>query len=101
MTSFVEISPAEFDKDAFKMFAPSADGFELENARALMWLSQLAYETHRPSTIAAMRLIWQFTSITPFILDKVSLRDSFETCGVIGERPGAVILAFSGTYPAC
>jgi triacylglycerol lipase len=99
MTSFVEISLAEHDKDAFEKFAPSADGFELGNARALMWFAQLAYETHQPPIIAAMQKIWQFSSVTPFILDNIGLRDSFETCGLIGERRGAVILAFAGTDP--
>ena len=47
MTSFVEILPKEYDPDAFKHFLPSAKGFKLDNARALMWFSQLAYETHR------------------------------------------------------
>jgi triacylglycerol lipase len=99
MTSFVEILPEEYDKDAFKHFAPTADGFELDNARALMWFSQLAYETHRPPTIEAVKTKWQFTSVTPFTQQNISLNHSFETSGLIGERPGAVILAFAGTDP--
>jgi hypothetical protein len=100
MTSFVEILPEEYDKDAFKDFAPSATGFELGNARALMWFSQLAYETHRPLTIQAVGMKkWQFTSVTPFIRQNISLEGSFETCGLIGEHNRAVILAFAGTDP--
>jgi hypothetical protein len=99
MTSFVEILPGEYDPDAFKGFTPSADGFLLENARALMWFSQLAYETHRPLTIEALRRTWRFTSVTPFIEQNNSLHDSFETCGLIGERTDAMILAFAGTDP--
>lgn len=99
MTSFVEISPGEYDRHAFENFAPTAEGFELGNARALMWFSQLAYETHRPLTVEAVRQIWTFTSVAPFILDKTSPIGSFETCGLIGVRPGAVILAFAGTDP--
>jgi len=99
MTSFVEISPDEYDKHAFDGFTSAADGFELDNARALMWFSQLAYETHRPLTIEAIRKKWTFTSVTPFIQQKTSLTGSFETCGLIGERDKAVILAFAGTDP--
>jgi hypothetical protein len=99
MTSFVEISPDEYDKHAFDDFKPSADGFELGNARALMRFSQLAYETHRPLTIESLRRTWKFTSVAPFILQNISLNNSFETCGLIGERPTAVILAFAGTDP--
>ena len=100
MTSYVEIASDEYDPQAFGGFAPTAAGFELGNARALMWFSQLAYETHRPLTIEAVgRKKWEFASVTPFIRQNVSLDGSFETCGLIGERDGAVILAFAGTDP--
>lgn len=100
MTSFVEILPEEYDKDAFKGFDASKSELTIENARALMWLSQLAYETHRPSTIDAVALDkWGFKSVTPFIQQKTSVVGSFETCGLIGQRDQAVILAFAGTDP--
>jgi hypothetical protein len=100
MTSFVEILPEEYDKDAFKRFDASTSDFKLANARALMWFSQLAYETHRRPTIDAVALgKWEFTSVTSFILQKTSPVGSFETCGLIGERDKAVILAFAGTDP--
>jgi hypothetical protein len=100
MTSFVEILPEEYDKDAFKRFDASAPDFKIENARALMWFAQLAYETHRLSTIDAVALgEWEFTSVAPFIQQKTSVTASFETCGLIGQRDKAVILAFAGTDP--
>jgi triacylglycerol lipase len=64
-----------------------------------MWLSQLAYETHRIPTIEAVSQIWDFKSVVSFIKHKTSLKGSFETCGLIGERAGAVIMAFAGTDP--
>jgi hypothetical protein len=100
MTSFVEILPKEYDPGAFKSFIPAAKGFELDNARALMWFSQLAYETHRQETVDAVALReWGFTSVIPFIQQKTSGIGSFETCGLIGQRDKAVILAFAGTDP--
>ncbi len=99
MTSFVEILPEEYDKEAFKRFDASTADFRIANARALMWFSQLAYETHRPETIEAVRTKWDFTSISAFNRGKVAGKGSFETCGIIGERPDAVILAFAGTDP--
>jgi triacylglycerol lipase len=99
MSTFVEIAPDEYDPAAFKGFEPSAAGFEIANARALMWLSQLAYETHRMPTIEAVSRVWDFESVVSFIKHKTSLKGSFETCGLIGERAGAVILAFAGTDP--
>jgi hypothetical protein len=67
MTSFVEILPEEYDEDAFKRFDASTSEFRIDNARALMWFSQLAYETHRPLTVETLRQTWKFTSVTPFI----------------------------------
>jgi hypothetical protein len=99
MSTLVEIAPDEFDPAAFENFKPSAAGFELANARALMWFSQLAYETHRTPTIDAVSQVWQFKSVVPFVKVKTSLKNSFETCGLIAKREGAVILAFAGTDP--
>ena len=42
---------------------------------------------------------WHFSSAIPFSKSKTGLKGSFETCGIIGERPDAVILAFAGTDP--
>jgi hypothetical protein len=99
MSTFVEIDPSEYDPAAFGRFDPLAGGFELANARALIWFSQLAYETHRAPTIETVSRTWQFPNVVPFIKHKTSLQGSFETCGLIGERADAVILAFAGTDP--
>lgn len=92
MTAFVEIAPESYDSAAFDEFTSGASNFEIGNARALMWMSQLAYETHTRNTIEIVSPKWGFSSITSFTR-------SFETCGVIGERPDAVVLAFAGTDP--
>jgi triacylglycerol lipase len=99
MSTFVEIAPDQYDPAAFKDFEPSAAGFKIANARAMMWLSQLAYETHRLPTVEAVSRVWDFKSVAGFIKHKTSLKGSFETCGLIGERAGAVLLAFAGTDP--
>ena len=99
MSSFVELAPGEYSPTAFNAFHPSASNFEIGNARALMWLSQLAYESHRKPTIETVSGEWEFSSATGFINQKIDIAGSFETCGLIGERADAVILAFSGTDP--
>jgi hypothetical protein len=100
MSTFVEIDPSEYDKDAFADFDASTGDFRIGNARALMWLSQLAYEAHRKATIDEVALKkWGFTFAGSFVRPKTSVEDSYETCGIIGERAGAVILAFAGTDP--
>lgn len=99
MSTFVEIASDEYDAAAFNDFDASAGGFKIGNARALMWMAQLAYETHNPSTIQVVSGKWHFSSAIPFSKSKTGLKGSFETCGIIGERPDAVILAFAGTDP--
>jgi triacylglycerol lipase len=100
VSTFVEIVPNEYDSTAFESFHASIDGFEIGNARALMWMAQLAYETHQPSTIQAVSDKFGLSSAIPFSKSKTALKGSFETCGIIAERPDAVILVFAGTDPA-
>ena len=100
MSTFVEIGPDEYDDAAFSGFDASDSGFVIGNARALMWLAQLAYETHQPSTIQVVSGKWRFSSAIPFSKRKTGLTGSFETCGIIAERLDAVILAFAGTDPS-
>src|SRR5262245_1217779 len=100
MSTFVELPPDQYNTSAFEDFDPTFTGFKIGNARAMMWLSQLAYETGRRLTLDHVGPLWGFTSIVPFIKQKISLTASFDTCGIIGERPDAVILAFAGTDPA-
>jgi triacylglycerol lipase len=100
MTIFAQIPAAEYDPHAFDSFNASTASFKIANARALMWFSQLAYETHaKPPTIPTVFPKWSFRSVTPFILENTNLNRSFETCGLIGERDDAVVMAFAGTDP--
>jgi hypothetical protein len=98
MSTLVEFPPDAYSETAFNDFNPDTAGFTIGNARALMWASQLAYENAK--TIAAVRQRLGFTSIAPFVEHKTSITGSFETRGIIGERPNAVVLAFGGTDPA-
>jgi triacylglycerol lipase len=95
----VELPPELYSAAAFAAFDPAAN-FSIGNARAMMWFSQLAYETGKPATVEAVAPGWGFTAVTPFVKRKVAIAASFETCGLIGERPDAVVLAFAGTDPA-
>jgi hypothetical protein len=100
MSTFVELAPSGYDRAAFATFDSSATEFTIGNARALMWMSQLAYETAKPATISQIGPIWGFTAVAPFTKLKIGLTASFDTCGIIGERPDAIVLAFAGTDPA-
>jgi triacylglycerol lipase len=100
MSTFVELQPTEYSTTAFANFDPETTNFTLGNALALMWSSQLAYETGKPQTIDAVGKTWKFTSVFPFSKQKVDIVASFDTTGILGERADAIILAFAGTDPA-
>src|SRR3979411_162127 len=97
----VPLPASDYSPTAFARFDPIG-GFSIDNARAMMWLSQLAYEAYQPdqpATIQAVGKLWGFTRVMPFAKRKVSFKASYDTCGLIGERDKAVILAFAGTDP--
>jgi triacylglycerol lipase len=97
LVSFPIEAYKKYAADAFAGFTPKAD-FSLENAKALMWFTQLAYEydEDKAEKIKLMESLWQFTKITPF---EVKEKHRYDTHGIIGERDDAVLLAFCGTDP--
>jgi triacylglycerol lipase len=98
VSTLVEFPFELFNPTAFKGFTAKTD-FDLGNARAMMWMSQLAYETHRPEKIEKVRKLWEFDRVTPFV-DAAIGPQAFDTRGIIAEGNGVVILAFAGTDPA-
>src|SRR5712671_6400290 len=103
MSRLVQIPPEAYSPTAFAEFNPAA-GFSIPNARAMMWMSQLAYEAYQGGPSATIETVgktmWKFTSVVPFAKHQISIKASYDTCGVIGDRPNAVVLAFAGTDPA-
>jgi triacylglycerol lipase len=99
MTAFVELPPKQYIATAFDGFDPAISVFNIVNARAMMWFSQLAYEVHKPQTIQTVGAEWGFTKLTPFEAQKIGIQASFDTRGIIGERDKAIVLAFGGTDP--
>jgi hypothetical protein len=98
MTEFVDIPLNRFDVAAFDNFTP-ARSFTLRNARALMWTSQLGYETDRLRELRAVLDQWGFGDVTPFSKTSIKLGAAAQTSGVYGERDNAVTLVFGGTDP--
>ena len=54
MSIFVELPVGDYKPDAFDKFLPARGTFDLDGARAMMWMSQLAYETDTQATIPAI-----------------------------------------------
>src|SRR5262245_45455658 len=96
--SFVVELPLElYSGDAFADFKPDAD-FHLGTARALMWMSQLAYETAHPGKINTICARWGL--VHPRVLTGAERTLSLtRTRAVVAEGHGAYILAFAGTDP--
>lgn len=59
MSILVELPPDQYDRRAFAKFNETSTGFDLDIARAMMWMSQLAYETHVPDTINRVSPFWE------------------------------------------
>jgi triacylglycerol lipase len=106
MSDFVQFPEADYDRAAFSGFDATTGNFSLANAKAMMWFAQLAYEVDTAGNngtaakIDRIRQLWGFGPVTTFRGQRVALGASFDTTGVLGERPDAVVLAFAGTDPA-
>ena len=70
--------------------------FNAATAHASMWVSQLAYEAHRPDTLHEIKTRWNLTALLAFI----RANNLYEARGLIAEHTDAVFVAFSGTDPA-
>ena len=99
MSFLVELPPDRYDRDAFAHFNGTSTGFDPGVARAMMWMSQLAYETHVPETIAEISDLWHLASVSLLSKPVRSTLPLTDTRGLIARRDGAAIVAFAGTDP--
>ncbi len=81
--------------DAFAGFRPAAD-FDLGIARAMMWMSQLAYETVDPDKVAAIGERW---GLRTQVVDGARLGLARTQAVVARRADGTAIVAFAGTDP--
>lgn len=96
--SFLLALPVERYNDVvFTQFSPTAD--VLTNARAMMWLSQLAYETNDPDKVAKVGRLWSLQSIDPFNQPAVTVLPISNTRGVVASKGNATLIAFAGSDP--
>jgi triacylglycerol lipase len=94
MTMFVRFPIEIFERDAFQKFSVQHE-FSLGNARALMWVSQLAYQIEDVPALNNILDAWDFVPAQTF----VRRNPTTATTGFYGVRDDAVILAFAGTDP--
>jgi len=98
MSILVELPLELYEPKAFAAFRPTA-AFDLGTARALAWMSQLAYESAHPDKIAAICGTWGLRR--PCIIKSPPARrlPRVDTRAIIAEGHGATIVAFAGTDP--
>jgi hypothetical protein len=99
MSRLVELPVGQYDRNAFAKFNEGAGDFNLDVARAMMWMSQLAYETHVPDTIEQIKPFWGLSDVKLLIQPVSSTPELTDSRGVIARRGGATIIAFAGTDP--
>jgi pimeloyl-ACP methyl ester carboxylesterase len=100
--SFFTKLPRElYRADAFSAFKAGRD-FDLGTARAMAWMSQLAYETDEPLKIETILRDWQMSLAPDGILAKEvgTVLPKASTRGIVAVGRGATIVAFAGTDPA-
>ena len=98
MSFLVERPPEQYDRAAFSGFNIS-NSFNLGTARAMMWMSQLAYETHVPATIDAVSRLLQLSAVSVLNKPAVAALPMTDTRGIIARKDDATIVAFAGTDP--
>jgi hypothetical protein len=96
MSKFVEIPPEDYSRTAFDKFSPQRGAFDLDDARALMWMSQLAYESDAAATIKQIAPLWSLERVKQLS----GLGHAIDTRVIVAERAGCTIVAFEGTDPA-
>jgi hypothetical protein len=100
MSVLTKLSDEVYDDTAFAAFLAQPE-FLLGNAKALMWLSQLAYETNEPKKVT--RLLARF-GLAPVSDGVVSTAVALplpiaRTEAIVATGRGAAFLAFAGTDP--
>src|SRR5215475_7289539 len=100
MSILVELPERLYQRDAFASFAPVAP-YGLGTARAMAWMSQLAYETAHQDKIESICRLWDLRLLRVIANDNGGESGLFKvrTRGAIAMGHGAVLIAFAGTDP--
>jgi hypothetical protein len=96
MSLLVRLPQNLYERDAFS--ALTTDGFSIGTARALCWLSQLAYEDENEKTDSILRT-WGLLRLASFRRPVTSVLPLAVTRGFVAEGRGFVFVAFAGTDP--
>jgi triacylglycerol lipase len=98
MSVFVELPRSAYPDNALDGFTATSE-FKLDNARAMMWLSQLAYETARESKVDDILKAWHLTKLGFAGNDSLTGLPPHSACVVVAEGHGATFVSFAGSDP--
>ncbi|MEH2516172.1 triacylglycerol lipase [Bradyrhizobium sp. AZCC 1610] len=98
MSFLVELARGAYPADALNRFKTTSQ-FGLDNARAMMWLSQLAYETAHQDKIKDILGSWTMNMRAFVSNDPITGLPPHSACVVVAGGRGATIVTFSGTDP--
>jgi hypothetical protein len=86
MSIFVALDRNKYPDSALNAFTPTSQ-FNLENARGMMWLSQLAYETESEPKVKDILKAWQLTERAFVSNDPRTGLPPHSACVVVARRP--------------
>ena len=96
MSFLVELPLATYVDHLFDDFTPDTN-FRIGTARAMMWMSQLAYEVrHAHHKIEPVLNRWKLEPTALIASGRASIRPFSSTRGLVATGRGATIIAFAG-----
>jgi triacylglycerol lipase len=98
MSFLVELARGAFPDNALDGFAATPQ-FNLNNARAMMWLSQLAYETASRSKVEDILRAWRLTMHAFISNDPATGLPPHSACVVVAGGHSATFVTFAGSDP--
>src|SRR5262245_18059311 len=100
MSFFTTLPRERYSPDAFRDFKMGS-GFELGTARAMAWMSQLAYETNDPKKIESILKDWGLQLPQGGVISEevATVLPKAATHLVVAVNPAMAIVAFAGTDP--
>ncbi|WP_243065391.1 lipase family protein [Candidatus Rhodoblastus alkanivorans] len=95
-----KLSAEAYDRSAFAAFENRPE-FMLGNAKALMWLSQLAYETDELDKVMMLAAAWglKVSPMGAISAPTISSLPISKAVALVAKRDDAAFLAFAGTDP--
>jgi triacylglycerol lipase len=100
MSVLTKLAAEVYDRAAFAGFVTQRD-FSLANAKGLIWLSQLAYETDEPAKVATLLDLFGLALVPDGVASTpaISPLPIARTEALVATGHGAAFLAFAGTDP--